>query len=636
MNRMNYSKRSRVRQPWRVSSYFILFIVIIVINAMSISIISFSLVNKVSKERSFDDLLMTLSLLQEYSPDELVRIGDGEYNNSEIVKIREWVNRGSTISNIRLTVINRGGLVLGDSEKDPELLDNHNDRLEVVDARKLGYGRSIRYSDSTGRNLIYQAILLDRSKADGIVLRLSTPEADLNRLVRGSYFNILFITLLMTAVAVLIAIFLTWRIAKPLLNLSRSASHYAEGDFKHKVYIDHPRELQILSKAFNRMSDKLKNRFTIINSQKNELEAVINSINDSLILLDSNFKILKINYKSELFLKKSWKNVEGKSFIEVIPHPDIFDFCKDSISNNRGGASKDFKIEKDTLLSPINFDFFSDNFMVININVSYFLSPSGDINLLLIIRDLTKLHRLRKIRTEFISNLSHELKTPVTSIKGYSEILVGNSSPNMERQKEFLGRIYNNATRLADITNKILALSRIESSESGEIKRVECNIVLLLEKAFESVRRDYLDIDFKFSINDNLGSQSLFADSGLLLMVFTNLIENSLRYRSSDRALNIQVSLNSLKSNLKNSCSIKTQIVFCDNGIGIDEKEQNRVFERFYRSDKARELYQNGTGLGLSIVNQIMRAHNGAASIIEREEGGACFLLAFPYQNSSL
>ena len=487
---------------------------------------------------------------------------------------------------VRFTVVNKNGDVLFDNEKSD--LGNHSNREEIIEAFKNGTGNSVRFSETLGLNMVYYATRIN----DDIVIRSSVPINDIEVFTSGTlkyYIAIIIIMVLVLSLA--LAVKLVRIIVHPIKELEEVTAKIASGNLNKRAVIYNYDEIGYLAQTFNNMADQLEVKINDSLDKQNKLEAILESMESGVIALDNNERIILINpYSRKLFDLK--EDIIGKKISDCIMDYDLINFIRVLPDIN----SKEIK-----LLHPIEREIKVKKAPII----SQAKNPMG---IVITVQDITDIRRLENMRSEFVANVSHELKTPLTSIKGFSETLryvEDNSTKN-----KFLNIIDKEAERLTNLINDILILSNIESlsrMENEEFKPNEVieNIIYIVGKQAE---KKQVKISFITDFDGNLkGSKDKFYQLAL------NLIENAIKYSNENG--NVKIILTSDNENF----------IFkvIDNGIGIPKSDIPRVFERFYRVDKSRST--RGTGLGLAIVKHIVKLFNGDINIESTEGVGSTF-----------
>jgi two-component system phosphate regulon sensor histidine kinase PhoR len=504
---------------------------------------------------------------------------------------------------LRVTLIGLDGTVIGDSDLDAEEIagvENHLYRPEVQEALLTGTGESMRFSTTVQKNMLYIAKKMNKG-----VVRLSIPLSEIE-FISSRLKRTLSISIFMAFLFAMIASFLTSvLISNPLKSMSELAKKIAAGNFSEKVLINSNDEIGDLAKSFNDMSEQIRSRIDEIITGKSRFEAVLLNMFDGVMVVDSKGIILLMNPSLMSALMVS-DNPAGKKPVEVLRNVDVQEMTDSVLKLSEGVESREI-----TLLLDGEKTFFVHGTPVLRAG-----STEGAV---LVFHDITELRRLENIRKDFVANVSHELRTPVANIQGYAETLLEGALDEKKHAEEFIRIIHSGADRLAKLIEDLLSLSGIES---GKViaKPKPCSIHPIIKKVVSGLERQAKEkgINIEVSIPDDV--PQIMADEMRISQVLLNLIDNAIKYSDKDSNVNIAV--------FNEAECVKVSVN--DNGIGIPEKDLPRIFERFYRVDKARSRELGGTGLGLSIVKHIIQEHGGDVSVESTIGKGSRFTFTVP------
>ncbi len=489
-------------------------------------------------------------------------------------------------TDIRFTIINKDGNVVFDSISDNSNNYLGREEIENAKANSNGVGYSERYSETLGIDMIYCATKL----SDGTIIRSSVPESTVKIFYTENmqYFIILLFVVLLLSIA--LALKLVRIIVDPVKHLENVTSKIANGNLQTRVNMSSNDELGHLGKTFNNMADQLQSKMNEIVDKQNRLESILNCMQSGVIAVDNNNDIITINpYAQRIFGINI--NVTGKHLNDCIEDKRIKDILK-----GEDGSEVQVKIKK-----PVR--------RFLKIKTATVINGYKKIGRVIAIQDITEMKRLENIRTQFVANVSHELKTPLTSIKGFAETL--KYVEDEETKNKFLDIIDKEAIRLTRLINDILVLSNLESNTIEEMEEflpddiIDDVINILSDQAS---RKDIKVTFYRNNINYILGQRDKF------LQVALNIIENAIKYSEKGA----KVDINSFSENGYYNFIVK------DTGIGIPEDDLPRIFERFYRVDKARK--SGGTGLGLAIVKHIVKSFGGTIEVKSELNKGTEFI----------
>jgi two-component system phosphate regulon sensor histidine kinase PhoR len=511
--------------------------------------------------------------------------------NQDENQLKDFFAMNIKNSEMRETLIGRDGTVLSDSEVNPATMDNHNSRKEVIDARANGTGYSIRYSSTTKAETMYFATVFE----GGYVVR-SAITMDRISSILWSYGRIyIFIMLASLLVTLLFSSRLAKVLVKPIKELEDTTHRISQGDLHERVKVHSGDEIGDLAGTFNSMADRLENSFKDTTQKQTELEAVMKSMDSGVIAVDRDFRVMLINpYAKKIFGIN--RDIIGEKLLNNIRDFELEDIIK----------NKEYQREL-TIFWPVKRD--------LRIKTADIIYDGEHMGTVAVIHDITDIKKLENMRSQFVANVSHELKTPLTSIKGFAETL--RYVEDADTREKFLNIINDEAERLSRLISDILTLSQIEQTRKirDDLVDVESSVsqvVMLVKNAAEkkginlTVRGDKIE--------------GLHGDADLLKQMLINLVDNAVKYSGEGSEVVITTSMQD------NSGVISVT----DNGIGIPKEHLERLFERFYRVDAARSREQGGTGLGLAIVKHIVLRFKGSIEVDSEPGRGSTFTVKLP------
>ncbi|NCD06301.1 MAG: HAMP domain-containing sensor histidine kinase [Spirochaetia bacterium] len=513
----------------------------------------------------------------------------------------------SQINQFRVTVINLDGEVVFDSEKDINLMDNHFYREEIKAAKIDNIGFSYRNSKTTKVETLYCAI---KSNNKDLYIRVAAPISNfsfLNSTFISKIIPIILIIILLLSIALF---FILRYLFIPIESLVEVSKGYAKGELDVRTQITSPSEIKDLSETMNSMAQELQKIIKNLEREKNEYALVLQTLQEGVIFLNNKKEIVLCNKATVSILGKAIK--KNMVLRDIISDIDLNNQINDALNN----------FEK----SEIELCFY-DNYTAemahiygkgkeknLKIRITAMIQNDNCEGILLTINDTTEVHRLENIRKDFVSNVSHELKTPLTSIGGFTELLLNNDL-DKEKAIEFYQDIYLNYKNMKAIIEDLLLLSSLEKEKSKPIMQ-EIPIVSIIDSVIKTTKplADKKNIIIKKNIINDL---MVYCNEGLLKQAIINLVVNAINYSPDNSKVEIKI------SEKKYEIIIKIK----DYGIGIPESDINRIFERFYRVDKNRSRDSGGTGLGLSIVKHIALLHSGSIEVKSKENKGSTFIL---------
>ena len=508
---------------------------------------------------------------------------------------------------LRITIILDSGEVIGDSDDDPAAMDNHANRPEVIAALNGAVGESVRFSDTLQKRMMYVAIPDESGDSPKAIIRTSLPLTVLEEVLSGFQIKLIFASLAIVLALALVSLYFARRISKPLEEMKEGAERFAEGELGSPLNTPDSLELAGLAQALNEMAVQLNDRIGTVVRQRQELEALLSSMAEGVIAVDNDLRILSINRPAlDILLAGNADAVVGKSLGEVIQSGELEQLVSATLQTKKNR-------ERDLTTASVPPLF-------VNAKSSAWLNMQGEtIGAVVILSDITDLRKLENIRKDFVANVSHELKTPITSIKGYVETLIDGAIKNSSDAVRFLKVIRKQSDRLDSIIDDLLTLSRLEQSE------VECP---LTPSPLRSILTDAIEVCHlqaaKRRIELHLECEANFTiplNPPLMEHAIVNLLDNAIKFSSKGSRVDIGVAT-------RNG---QVEILVADHGSGIEREHLGRLFERFYRVDKARSRKLGGTGLGLAIVKHVAVLHGGAVSVTSNPGEGSVFSVTLPY-----
>ena len=507
----------------------------------------------------------------------------------------------------RVTVILPLGRVVGDSDEDPDQMESHSTRKEVLMVKKGKTGRSIRYSRTLEQNMMYVAIPIQKEGALQAILRTSIPITSLDKQLRAIWGRLVLSGLLIAILAAGISLWLARRISRPIEEMKSGALRFAQGHLE-KMPVPETEEMAGLAEAMNRMANELDQRINTIVRQRNELETVLSSMVEGVMAIDMNERVMSMNASALKMFEVDPEHSYGRNIQEVIRNSALIKFIAKALSHD------------DIIQEDITFYNHEERIYSVH-NSPIYDADNQMVGTLVVVEDVTKLRKLENMRKDFVANASHEIRTPLTTIKGFVETLQNESaSLDSEKAKRFLDIILKHVDRLNDIIQDLLSLSRVErEKETGGIILSDGNVKDVINTAVGlcQPKADEKNIQIVQDVEENM---VIPLDATLLEQAIVNLLDNAVKYSNENSKIEIHAGIQ------KGDVVIQIK----DHGIGIPKEHLPRLFERFYRVDKARSRKMGGTGLGLSIVKHIISAHNGIVDAQSIPGKGSTFILQIP------
>jgi two-component system phosphate regulon sensor histidine kinase PhoR len=501
----------------------------------------------------------------------------------------------------RITIIDSSGRVLGDSDEPSSLMDNHSNRQEIIEAETNDIGSAIRFSKTIHKNLFYLALAITKDSQKRF-LRMSVPLHDIDAAVRKIKIQILTASFVSLFIVFLIGIVLTGRIVKTIEQITVFSKEVASGNFRKRLFPRGKDELGELTENVSNMAQELKNRLEQSEEEKHMIEVILMNMSDGLMLTDPKGRILLSNSAMKnLFGIES--SIEGKTVMETLRKAELMEVI-DKVVETKETTSREIEVA------------YPKELYVMMTAAPY--SVRGELSgVVLVCHDITRLKQLEDVRKDFVANVSHEIKTPITAIKGFAETLLEGALDDKENAYKFLETIKNHSERLNSLVSDLLTLSRIELGDI-KIEKETINLDTVIDSAFETLREKAQSKGLYLKKEISPGLQEIKADRNRLIQILLNLVDNGIKFteqggvtvrvrnaefRMRDKGVSKEIPQSEIT--IPHSIEISVE----DTGIGIPKKHFSRLGERFYRVDRARSRELGGTGLGLAIVKHLVKAH---------------------------
>lgn len=521
----------------------------------------------------------------------------------ELSALQKWTLEMAA-SGARVTVITPQGMVLTDSQSDPSTMENHASRPEIRDALVKGEGQSTRHSVTINRDLLYYAVKQDVGGNSPVILRFAIPLATVKELLgsfrRSLWFASALILLLAGAASLLVSLGISERIER----LKEFSRRVAEGDFRPLPADGSGDALGKLGASLNQTAARLDQTIRTLTEERNLSSAILGSMVEGVAVVNAAERLVFANQSFAAILELGVAPKSGSALVEIVRQTEMIEAVRKVLSGQP-------RVESEIVTGTLRQHFFAATVAAVRAG-----ETSGAV---VVLHDITELRKLERVRRDFVANVSHEFRTPLTAIQGFAETLLAGAMDDPQHRERFLEIIVEHSRRLARLTEDLLMLSKMDADRLElEIRRV--NVGMLIESCMETSRHRAQDREIEISVKPIDGVPDVAGDRRRLSEVLQNLLDNATQYTLSRGKIMVSAELRG------------REVVFtvADTGIGIPIADQPRIFERFYRVDAARSRELGGTGLGLSIAKHIVEVHGGRIWVESEVGRGSQFHFSIP------
>ncbi len=502
---------------------------------------------------------------------------------------------------IRFTHIAPDGAVLVDTERDPASMDNHGDRPEVIQARAGGPGSSVRRSATLGIEMMYVAI-----HEDAFTLRAAFPLSHLQEREGAVRAAVAQGVALAAVVGMVLGLVVARRFARRLETLSEAARSIAGGNFDRRIALDRSDEVEALGHSINLMAGEVQQRIQRITADRDRLQTILSGMIEGVVAVDAEERVLLLNEVAGRVLGTTEDAAVGEPIRNVSRVREIADVLTEALRS-------EVDRRREILIPARGGD------RILEIHAGPFGPEGGVLGAVVILHDVTELRRLEAVRRDFVANVSHELKTPLTAIRGMLETVLDDPGMPEDVRTRFLRRMDAQSHRLSHLVSDLLSLARVESRPE-DLEREAMDLRLPVRETLRALEGSAADRGVELRFEESPDPVLVLGDRQSLRLLFDNLVDNAVKYTPRGGRVRVRLLVE----------GDRVIVEVDDTGIGIDAKHGDRVFERFYRVDKARSRELGGTGLGLAIVKHVALAHDGEVSYDSSIGAGTRFSVRLP------
>jgi two-component system, OmpR family, phosphate regulon sensor histidine kinase PhoR len=556
-------------------------------------------------ERAGFDKLAAIARIAQARPPQPATASPGQPEN--LAPLRDWVMQMAA-SGARVTVIAADGRVLADSEADPQSMENHANRPEVLEAMAKGEGRSTRRSATLNREFLYFAVRHNTSAGPASILRFALPPETVDEVLSSFRHKLwvasFFILLIAGAVSLLFSRSFTDRVER----LKEFSRRVAEGDFRPLPRDSSGDALGALGVSLNRTAARLDRTIQTLTEERNLSSAILGSMVEGVAVVNGSERLVFANPGFAEILGLDVPPTSGSALVEVVRQTELLEAVRQVL----GGEPR---VQSEIVTGTLRQHYFAITVAAVR---------AGDTTgAVVVLHDITELRKLERVRRDFVANVSHEFRTPLTAIQGFAETLLAGAIDDSQNRTRFLEIILEHSRRLARLTEDLLMLSKMDA-ERLELEIRRLSVSQLIESCLETAQRRGAEKDLRISVNLPQNLPDIAGDRRRLAEVLQNLLDNAIQYTLPGGQ--IIVSAKSLGEEIILTVS--------DTGIGIPKADQPRIFERFYRVDVARSREAGGTGLGLAIAKHLVEVHGGRLWVDSEVGQGSQFHFSVPFYDS--
>jgi len=552
-------------------------------------------------ERTGFEQLLAIARIAQANPPQFTSLPP--VKPEEISALQTWMQHIAA-SGARVTVVTADGVLIADSQSDPRTMENHSGRPEIIQALAQGSGRSIRHSDTSNRDLLYYAVQQTSPSGQTYILRFALPVQTVGQVLwpfrRSLWLASVLILLIAGAVVVLVARNFSDRIER----LTAFSQRVAEGDFRAQASDDTGDPLDVLSSSLNQTASRLDRTIRTLTEERNLSSAILGSMVEGVLVVNAAERVVFANHSFAEILAMGVPPQEGSGLVEWVRQTELIEAVRKVLAGEP-------RVESEIVTGTLRQHYFAATVASVR--------TTGTDGAVLVLHDITDLRKLERVRRDFVANVSHEFRTPLTAIQGFAETLLAGAIDDPQNRERFLEIIVEHSRRLARLTEDLLMLSKMDADRlEFETRRIP--VAAFIESCMETAQPRARDKDLRLSVSRAEKIPDIAGDRRRLTEVLQNLLDNAIQYTPSGGEIMVS------------ACVSDSEVVFTvsDTGIGIPQAEQPRIFERFYRADVARSREVGGTGLGLSIAKHLVEGHGGRIWVQSEIGQGSQFHFSVP------
>jgi two-component system, OmpR family, phosphate regulon sensor histidine kinase PhoR len=555
---------------------------------------------RVSEGSTFDELAILARFSQLHPPD-LSSVVSGTTDSSALLK--RWA-ADSAADRVRITVIGADGRVFADTAADPANMENHGNRPEVREALQKGDGRAVRHSITMQRDLVYYAVRRNLPDGSPVVLRFAVPLDEADVALGSLRWSLWLASAVILLIAAIASTFVSRGISDRVERLQEFSRRVAEGDFRPLPGGGSGDSLEELCASLNQTAARMDRTIRTLTEERNLSAAILGSMVEGVAVVNATERLVFANQGFADILELDVPPKSGSALVEVVRQTELIEAVRRVLAGEP-------RVEAEIVTGTLRQHFFAATVAAVR---------AGDtLGAVVVLHDITELRKLERVRRDFVANVSHEFKTPLTAIQGFSETLLAGAIDDPQNRERFLGIILEHSRRLARLTDDLLKLSSMDADRLElEIRRVSVNE--LIESCLETTQHRAAEKEIQVELDQTGDLPDIAGDRRRLAEILQNLLDNATQYTLPGGRITL------------NAETRDADVVFTvsDTGIGIPKSDQSRIFERFYRVDAARSREAGGTGLGLAIAKHLVEVHGGRIWVDSEIGQGSQFHFSIP------
>jgi two-component system phosphate regulon sensor histidine kinase PhoR len=553
-------------------------------------------------ERTGFEKLAAIARIAEARPPQGASAAPAQPEN--LAPLRDWVTQMAA-GGARVTVIAADGRVLADSEADPQSMENHANRPEFLEAMAKGEGRAARRSATLNRDFLYFAVRQSTTAGPTRILRFALSPETVDEVLSSFRHKLwvasLFILLIAGAASLLFSRSFTDRVER----LKEFSRRVAEGDFRPLPRDSSGDALGALGVSLNRTAARLDRTIQTLTEERNLSSAILGSMVEGVAVVNGSERLVFANPGFAEILGLDVPPTSGSALVEVVRQTELLEAVRQVL----GGESR---VQSEIVTGTLRQHYFAITVAAVR---------AGDTTgAVVVLHDITELRKLERVRRDFVANVSHEFRTPLTAIQGFAETLLAGAIDDSQNRTRFLEIILEHSRRLARLTEDLLMLSKMDA-ERLELEICRLSVSQLIESCLETAQRRGAEKDLRISVSMPQNLPDIAGDRRRLAEVLQNLLDNAIQYTLPGGQIVVSAK----------SSEEEIILTVSDTGIGIPRADQPRIFERFYRVDVARSREAGGTGLGLAIAKHLVEVHGGRLWVDSEVGQGSQFHFSVPF-----